>query len=280
MKIKLLLFLVTFFIVSDLNSQIQYLRLSPSQKIEQRIGATDITLEYSRPQMKDREIFGSLVPYNKMWRTGANENTIISFSHRVKIDNEDIAKGSYALMTKPHKEKWEIYFYKDIKNLDVPNPIDSSNLIYLTTVESRQLNEDEKSLTINFHDITETSVNLSISWEKTSVKVPIEFYTREAMELAMEKEFKQNALDYSIAATYYQQRDIELDKAKKLREISMSMKDKPNAWDLNSYGIILFKLGQKEEAKGAIEKSLLQAKESKNQYLINENQKLLKAWFE
>ena len=85
-------------------SQVEYLRLSPAQKIIQRVGATDVTIEFSRPQMKGRKIFGELIPYGKMWRTGANENTTINFTHRVKIGATEVAEGTYSLLTKPNED--------------------------------------------------------------------------------------------------------------------------------------------------------------------------------
>lgn len=250
--------------------QVEYLRLSPSQKIEQRIGTTDVNIEFSRPQMKGREIFGALVPYDEMWRTGANENTTISFSHRVRIGETEVAEGVYALFTKPKLNEWDIYFYKDINNLDVPNPIDSTKLIYLTTVESFDLPFSEETLVINIYDITETSAKLGISWGRTGVRIPIEFYTKEAMEKMIAKEFQQNIFDYSIAASYYQQRGIELEKAKKLQALAMELKEAPTAWDYYSYGTILHKLGNEKEALSNLELSLKIAHQAQDEYLIKE----------
>jgi len=213
-----------------LNGQVEYLRLSPSQKIIQRVGATDVEIEFSRPQMKGRVVFGELVTYGKLWRTGANENTKISFNHRVKIGE---------------------------------------------TVESYQLENLQETLVLNFYDLTETSANLGISWERTAVKIPILFYTREAMEKMIEEEFKKNVFDYSIAAAYYSQRDIELEKAKELQELAMNLRDKPSAWAYNDYGKILQKLGEIENAIEAFQFSLKLSKESKNEYLIAENTRSL-----
>ena len=109
-----------------------------------------------------------------------------------------------------------------------------------------------------------------------AVRIPIFFYTREAMEKQITKAFKQNMMDYGIAASYYQQRDIELEKAKELQELVMELKGKPSVWDYNSYGIILYKLGDKSEAIKNLETSLKLAQEQKNTYLIDENKKLLK----
>ena len=276
MSTKLLAFTICLFCINFSTAQVEYLRLSPAQTITQRVGATDLNIAFSRPQMKGRKIFGGLTPYGKLWRTGANENTTIEFSHQVKVGETEVQPGKYALFTEPNPNQWKIYLYTDTDNLDVPNPIDTTKLIYLTTVPVRKLNFPEETLVINIYDITETTANLGISWEHSSVRIPISFYTREAMEEQITKAFKQNMMDYSIAASYYQQRDIELQKAKELKELVMELKGKPSVWDYNSYGIILFKLGEKSEAIKNLEISLKLAQEQNNNYLIEENKKMLK----
>lgn len=277
MKIKtfpiVLILILAYF---GTHAQVEYLRLSPSQKIVQRVGSTDMTLEFSRPLMKDRKIFGGLVPYGKLWRTGANENTTIAFDHRVKIGDTEVPSGKYALITKPAMDNWEIYFYTDTDNIGLPNLIDSTKLIYLTKVEVQSLENAEEALVINVYDITETSANLGISWEHTHVDIPISFYTQEAMEKKMDKEFKQNIMDYSIASAYYSQRGLKLEKAKKLKELAMELKESPSAWDYNDYGLILKQMGDKEGAVESFRLSLKLATESENTYLIKENERLLK----
>lgn len=276
MPIKLLALTICLFCSTFANAQVEYLRLSPAQTITQRVGATDLTIAFSRPQMKGRKIFGGLTPYGKLWRTGANENTTIEFSHRVKIGNTEVQPGKYALFTEPNPNQWKIYLYTDTNNLDIPNPLDTTKLIYLTTVPVRKLNFLEETLVINFYDITETTANLGISWEHTAVRIPFSFYTREVMEKQITEAFKQNMMDYSIAASYYHQRNIELEKAKKLQELVMELKGQPSVWDYHSYGIILYKLGDKSESIKNLETSLNLAQEQKNTYLIDENKKLLK----
>ena len=256
-------------------AQLEYLRLSPAQTITQRVGVTTVTLEFSRPQRKGRQIFGGLVPYGQLWRTGANENTKISFDYRVRIGETELPKGTYALLTLPQPTSWDIYVYTDTNNLDVPDPIDSTKLIYLTTVKPYELPAPEETLVINIYDITETSANLGISWARAAVKVPLTFYTRAAMEDKIATTFRQNALDYSIAAAYYAQRGLELEKAKALQELSMELREQPSAWAYHDDGIILQKLGEQQAAARAFMRSLQLAQTTQNEYLIEENQKRL-----
>ena len=276
--IKILFFILISTLTTAANAQVNYLRLSPNQKIEQTVGATTVKLQFSRPQIKGRKIFGTLVPYGKLWRTGANENTKISFSHRVKIGDKIIQPGTYALFTKPMPSTWEVYFYADTSHFGVPDPIDTSKLTFLTEVQPNTVSDLQETLVINFYNITETSVNLGINWENTEVLIPIEFYTREAMENAMDIQFQKNALDYSIAASYYAERNIELEKAKKLQELSIELRDKPSPWAYNGYGVILQKLGELQEAIKAIEYSIELAKQTNHNYLIKVNEGLLREW--
>jgi len=269
-KYILSILLIKFLLLVSLTgiSQIEYLRLSPSQKIIQRVGAT----------AKGRKIFGELVPYGKMWRTGANENTKITFTHKVKIGETEVNSGTYALLTKPRKDYWDIYFYTETNNLDIPNPIDSSKLIYLTKVKVEQIENLEETLVINLYDLTEHSANLGISWERIRLRIPIEFYTKEVMELVIKEGIRQNISDFNIAASYYYQRDIELEKAKYFQELAMELRDEPNPWDYHSYGIILYKLGKTEEGLSIIRKSLDLSIELHNDYLIKENKRIISEW--
>lgn len=276
LKLKVLIVFTLFLMKAHhVRAQVEYLRLSPAQTLTQRVGASDVTIQYSRPLMKGRKIFGGLVPYDKMWRTGANENTTIEFEHRVKIGTTEVPAGKYTLWTKPMEDKWEVYLYTDTNLLGVPDEIDHGELIFLITVKPDNMARKEESLVINLYNITEHAAELGIAWESTSVRIPIEFYTHEAMEAMIEKEMKRNKLDLSIAAGYYEQRDIKLEEALALQELAMQLSDGPNAWDYHSKGKILQKLGMKQDAKKAFEISLQLSVETDNKHLIKENKKYL-----
>ena len=113
---KTFLLILTVLISINLFSQVRLPRKSFLQKIEQRVGLTDIELEYYRPSKKGRVIFGELVEYDQIWRTGANRNTLITFSKAVEIDGKELEAGTYSIYTKPNKESWDIFFYTDLEN--------------------------------------------------------------------------------------------------------------------------------------------------------------------
>lgn len=106
------------------NAQIETPAPSPFQKIEQKVGLTDVTLEYSRPSVKGRKIFGGLVPYDKLWRTGANANTKVTFGDDVTIGGKSVKAGTYAIFTKPGTSSWEVIFYSDASNWGTPREWD------------------------------------------------------------------------------------------------------------------------------------------------------------
>lgn len=132
---KLLLLLMTCATVYSVQAQIETPQPSPSATLEQKVGLTDITIEYSRPGVKGRKVFGGLVPYGDLWRTGANKNTIVTFSTDATVDGQTLKAGSYALFTKPGETSWDVYFYTDTENWGTPQNWDESKVAAKTTVE-------------------------------------------------------------------------------------------------------------------------------------------------
>ena len=94
-------------------------RISPAAEVKQMVGLTEIRLEYSRPSMRDRQIFGNLVPFGKVWRTGADNSTKISFENDVIISEKTIKSGTYSIFSIPNKDSWEIIFYSDVELLSL-----------------------------------------------------------------------------------------------------------------------------------------------------------------
>ena len=133
---KKLVFLVSVFLVSmTMEAQITTPQASPSSTLKQSVGLTDVTVEYSRPSMRGRTIFGDLVPYGKLWRTGANKNTTLEFSTDVTIDGQALKAGTYAIFTKPGESSWEIIFYSDTDNWGTPQKWDDSKVAAKTNAE-------------------------------------------------------------------------------------------------------------------------------------------------
>ena len=135
---KIIALAFTLALFTSVNAQIQTPAPSPFTKIEQKVGLTDVTLEYSRPSAKGRKIFGDLVPFGKMWRTGANKNTIITFSDDVTVDRQTLKAGSYAIFVTPKQSSWDVIFYTDTENWGTPSEWDESKVAVKTTVKAQK----------------------------------------------------------------------------------------------------------------------------------------------
>ena len=113
---KPIFYLSLVLISFTIHAQLTRPQLSPSTKLVQTVGLTEVSIEYSRPAVRDRNIFGDLVPYDVLWRTGANQNTVITISDDVMVSGKSLSKGTYALYTIPKQDVWTVYFYKETNN--------------------------------------------------------------------------------------------------------------------------------------------------------------------
>lgn len=252
-------------------SQIGRLALSPPQKIEQTIGKTKITIEYSRPSKKGRDIFGALVPYEKYWRTGANQNTTIEFSEDVILENMRIKKGKYSIITKPGIETWEFILYEETNNWNVPQEIDPEKVISKTILNSVQNKYVTESFIITIGDFTNYNFDLIIKWDKTEIKVPFMLTTKEIMsELIKDKLEGPTGGDYYSAAVY--QLESEKNYGKGIKWINQAIKiRKEQVW--YDYWVKARLMIASNELKGitnVIDKGLKLAIEKENNYGISE----------
>jgi len=132
---KKLLIVLLFVGALSATAQIKTPAPSPFSKTTQTVGLTEVTIEYSRPSMRGRTIFGDLVPHDKIWRTGANARTKITFSDDVIIEGDSLKKGTYAIFTKPNVESWDLYFYTDYKSGGTPQNWDDSKVALKTSAK-------------------------------------------------------------------------------------------------------------------------------------------------
>lgn len=258
-------------------SQIQAPAPSPFQKIEQKVGLTDVTLEYSRPSMKGRTIFGGLVPYGEIWRTGANANTKITFSDDVTIGEKTLKAGSYAIFTRPGQETWEIYFYSDSNNWGVPE-WDESKVAAVAKVNVYPVDMTVQTLTMLFGDLKNDSAVLGLIWEKTYVGVPIKFDTDSKVAASIDKVMGgPGAGDYYAAAVYYLESGKDIQMAKTWIDKAVSMRTDA-FWYFRQQSLIYAKSGDKKGAIKAAQTSLAMAKEAGNADYVALNEKSLKEW--
>ena len=278
-KFKLLVLAV--FATVALQAQINTPAPSPSSKLMQTVGLTEVTVDYSRPSMRGRTIFGGLVPYGKLWRTGANGYTLVSFSNDVKIGGSDVKAGTYSLFTKPGAESWEVFFYTDTQGGGTPAEWDDSKVAAKATVPVVKMPEGAtiESFTITIDDLKSNSANLGMMWENVYVAVNFEVPTDAAVQKDIDRALAgPSAGDYYAAATYYSSEGKDINKAKEWMDKAMAMTEEPAFWQLRQQSLIQAKAGDKKAAIETAKKSLEAAKIAGNDDYVKMNTDSLKEW--
>lgn len=278
-KITLALALVAGAFIGTAFGQINAPQPSPSAKLSQKVGLTDVEIDYSRPGMKGRKIFGDLVPFGEVWRTGANSSSKITLSDDVKIGGQDVPKGTYALYTIPGKDEWTVIVHKYLENWGAGG-YDQTQDLCRFTVKPTTTGDKYETFTIDFSDLTYSTAMLELKWENTKISFKIET----PADALVEKQIKSTLVDgpsagsYASAAGYYLEKGKELDQA--LAWINMAIEKRPEAfWYVHTKAKILAKQGKKKEAIETATKSMEMAKANKggdfgyvanNQNLIDE----------
>ncbi|WP_203258145.1 DUF2911 domain-containing protein [Hyunsoonleella ulvae] len=277
---KLLLLFMACTTMTSVQAQIETPQPSPTAKLEQKVGLTDVTIAYSRPGVKGRKIFGGLVPYGELWRTGANKNTTITFSTAATIDGQTLQAGTYAIFTKPGKEMWEVYFYTDTENWGTPRDWDDSKVAAKTTVKSYPVPFNVETYAMDINNITNSGGTLEFIWEKTYVAVPFTLPTDNAVLKSINSVMGGPSVnDYFSAAVYYLQENKDIKKAKMWIDKAVEMtKDKPRFWVLRQQSLIHAKAGAKDTAIAAAKKSLELAEKAGNKGYVKMNTDSLKEW--
>ncbi|WP_179006533.1 DUF2911 domain-containing protein [Winogradskyella forsetii] len=276
---KLVLFTFALTLMFSVNAQIETPAPSPFTKVEQKVGLTDVTLEYSRPSMRGREVFGNLVPYDKMWRAGANKNTIVTFSNPVTVGGNELKAGSYAVFIKPSEKTWDVYFYSDTENWGTPQNWDDSKVAAKATVDVMEIPANVETWTISIDDLTNDSAHLGMMWADTYAAVKFEVPTDKAVTSAIEKTMAgPSANDYYASAVYYMNADKDLDKAKEWMDKAMSMVKEPRFWQLRQQSLLYAKMGDTKNAIATAKKSLAKAEEEGNADYVKMNKDSLKEW--
>jgi len=192
--------------------------LSPFSKITQQIGLTEINLEYSRPSAKGREVFGALVPYDKIWRTGANASTKITLTESAHIGGKSIEAGTYALYTMPGKEKWTIIIHANTKMRSLAGDVyKQENDVFRFEAKPQQIDDYIETFTLQFADLATNSLNLQLLWEHTLVNIPFTVEVDQQIAAQMEEFLKTPETiphrTYFEAAQYYLHNDRDLAEA-------------------------------------------------------------------
>ena len=260
-------------------SQINTPRFSPASEIEQMVGLTEIEIEYSRPSMRGREVFGNLVPFGKVWRTGADNSTKISFDTDVIISGKTVQSGTYSIFSIPNKESWEIIFYSDVELWGVPRDWSDDKIVFSSTYKVNKINTVE-TFTISFNDLTNNDVNMNISWENTSVDIKIDVPTRSMVEKDISNVLNDNpkASDYYAAAVFYRQENVNLSQALLWMNKAIEMFENPRFYHYRQQSLLMAANNKFSEAIDAANKSLDDAIKADNQGYVKMNRQSIAEW--
>ena len=279
-KFTLLLFAVS--LCFSLKAQIQTPAPSPSSTLEQKVGLTDVTVKYSRPAMKGRTIFGDLVPYGAIWRTGANQNTVITFSDDVTVKGKELKAGSYAIYTRPNEAVWEVFFYTTTDNWGTPQEWDVSKVAANVKVETMEIPMPIESFTITIDDLYNNGATLGIMWENTYVGVdfvvPTVDKAMKSIQETMANKEDLQANDYFAAGSYYFSEGVNIEQAKEWVDKAVEMDGGKAYWMMRTQSLIYAKMGDKKEAIAAAKRSLAAAQAAGNQDYVKMNKDSLKEW--
>jgi hypothetical protein len=272
-----LILLFTFLLSLTSFAQLETPQPSPASTLTQKVALTDVTVNYSRPGMKARTIFGGLVPYNEIWRTGANAGTKLKFSDNVTLAGQEVLAGEYTLLTIPGQTEWTIILNKDLT---------------LSGADGYDMKEDQcrfqvipekgpviETFTIEFGSFSNTGAQMSLSWSDVVISFPIE--TKAIAKV--EGQIKELLIDGPSAGTYYNAARFYLDQNKELDQalawINIACEKRPKAfWYTHQKAQILAKLGKTKEAIATAEGSMAAAKANKEGdfgYVVN-NENLIK----
>ncbi len=274
--IKKLLFIGAVTVFSFTSSNAQTLKTpapSPTTTVNQDFGLANIELSYSRPGMKGRKIFGDVVPFGKVWRTGANTATTLTFGEEVTIGGTKIKAGKYGLLTIPDAKEWIVIISKQTE-VTSPAAYKQDQDAVRVKVKPLDLPFNIETFTIGFGNITANSCDLQILWENKRVDVGISTDVESKVMAQIKNVMEKDTKPYNSAAMYYMENGKDLNLA--LAWFDKAVELNPTAyWIQYQRANCLVKLGKKAEAIAAANKSLELAKKAENGDYVTLNEKLI-----
>lgn len=246
---------------------------SPSQTIKQEFGIGSIELTYSRPGIKGRKIYSDLAPSGQVWRTGANSATTLTFSDEVMIGGTKVAPGKYGLLSIPDKDNWTLIL---TKQTDVTSPAAYKQESDVVRVSAKPMKLDQamETFTMQFANVKPASLELHLMWDKVAVSLPITVDIDSKIMGQIDGAMNKDNKPYFASAMYYLENGKDLNKA--LSWFDKAVEQNPKAfWMHHQRANALAKLGKKDEARLAANKSIELAKEAKNDDYVRMNEKLL-----
>ncbi|MFY0605193.1 MAG: DUF2911 domain-containing protein [Cyclobacteriaceae bacterium] len=265
-KITKLTLLVILFACGTALAQIETPQPSPAGSVSSVVGLTEVSIDYFRPKVKGRMIFGEgdkyLLPFGQLWRTGANSGTKLTLSTDAKIAGTDVKAGEYLILSVPGKDEWTVYIHGKMIGGNMSN-FKEEDVVVKTAVKPIALSSPVESMTFQISDISEdnTSANIEFSWSNASWKLPITVSYQDAVLESIAKNTKVNVGNYVQAANFYLSINKDLDQA--LEWINMYLAEGKNGgqfWHIHTKAKIQAAMGNKKDAIATAKKSIELAK--------------------
>lgn len=279
-KLTLLSTLLCLLFAFSANAQLKVPAASPMSSLKQTVGLTDIEIEYSRPSMRGREVFGGLLSYDKMWRVGANASTKLTFSKDVIIEGNELKKGTYALYMIPTKGEWTIIIHKNLKHWGVggKNYKEEEDAFRFSAKPTKLANAVE-TMTLGVTDISNDKANIEMTWENTSVKFSVDVKTDEAVTASIDKVLAgPDANTYYQSASYYLTAGKDLNKALDWINKAIDMGLGEKFWVVRRKALIEAGLGKHKAAIASAKTSMELAEKAGNGDYVKMNKKSIEEW--
>ncbi|MTI19937.1 DUF2911 domain-containing protein [Fulvivirga sp. RKSG066] len=240
---------------------------SPSGSVSSKVGLTDVTVDYYRPKVKGRQIFGAgddyLQPYGQTWRTGANQGSVLTLSTDAMIAGKEVKAGEYLIFTVPGENEWSFMLYSDLSIGGNVAAYKKENEVLSTTVKPTKLGRSIETLTFLISDISEdnTSANIEMMWDDVSIKVPMKVNFDQQVMADISAKTKVNPANYVQAANYYYATGKDMEQALEWINMYLANENTKNQfWNIHLKAQILAKMGKKKEAIETAKRSIEVAK--------------------
>jgi hypothetical protein len=247
---------------------------SPTQTVKQAFGISEITIEYSRPGVKGRVVFGEVVPFGKIWRTGANSTTKITFGDDVKIEGVDVKAGTYGFYTIPNADSWEIMLYKDLTLGGNVANYKTENEVLKVKVKPSTLANKVETFTMGLADITSTTANIELTWENTRVAISVVTEIDSKIMKTIESTIVQDTRPFYQAASYYYENNKDLKQALEWTEKAIVANPKAY-WVVLLKAKIQLKLNDKKGAIATANQVIVIATADKDDSFVKQAEKLI-----
>jgi len=279
-QISICLMVCFLFSTFTADAQLKTPAPSPMSKMEQTVGLTDVTIEYSRPSMKGRTIFGDLVPYGTMWRTGANASTKVSFSEDVTVGGQELKKGDYALYTIPGEAEWTVVFHKNLEHWGVGgDKYNAEEDAVRFTVKPSKIGYSVETFTIGVSDLKADGANINLTWANTKVTIPLAVGTTKSVMAAIDKAMAgPDWYAYYQSARFYLENDQDIAKANEWMSKAVEMGGNEKFWVMRQASLIEAKMKNYKAAIATAEKSLALAETAGNKGYVKMNTESIAEW--